>query len=262
MLLDGSQLSYGVGTPTNTENQSEPVDLLEITAETMMPNAEGATTVALEALVPQIADGQVLPGLANICANLISGYPNTCTMANQCGCVPSDFAPILNQDPLLNFSSTESPLNANTSSAASCTNPKASAKCRYVPVMTALDANTQVTELLAGPGCTGCNHSVNNFIQTDSTQTAETLSETSSYSEGFSWSLGFNVLGSGLQFANSKQFTWTDSESTGAINGQANSMSVTLNSSTVDCLENIPIFEDTVYHTFVFQQPAGNTTCP
>jgi hypothetical protein len=262
-----SSAVYGIGSQTQTTGDPSPgepeaTDAVEITAKTMMANAQGVTTVPVEALVPQIVDGQTLPGLANICAKLISGYPNSCTLANQCGCVPSDFTNVLSQDPLLSYSSTESPLNADTSGAASCTNPASSASCRYVPVMAEKGSTTQITELLAGPECTGCNVPVNTFNQTDSTLATETLSQAYSYSEGFSWEVGWDISGSGLKFQNATTFTWSNTESTGAINGEANSMSVTFSSSTVDCYQEIPIFEDTVYHTFVFQQPAGNSSCP
>jgi hypothetical protein len=99
-------------------------------------------------------------------------------------------------------------------------------------------------------------------MQADSTETTQTYSESQSQSLGFSWSSGFNILGSGFTFTKANQFSWTGSESTGTINGYAHSASVTLNSNTVGCNQYIPIFEDTVFHTFVFQQESGNSSCP
>lgn len=241
--------------------QPQIQDQVEIFASTMMPNAQGQTTIPLQALVPQVVDGQHLPGLGNICANKTI-YPNSCTQANQCGCVPSDFAPILVQDPLLNFGPTDNPLNADTSGPAACTNPSSTAKCRYVPVMVASGSGTQVTELLSGPQSVGGNIPVNTFVQTDSTQTAQTLSENIVNSMGLTVDVTLGAgLGIHMGLRNQTTWTWTDTESTGAINGTANSMSVSMSSSTVDCFQNIPIFEDTVFHTFVFQQPPGNNSC-
>jgi hypothetical protein len=131
-----------------------------------------------------------------------------------------------------------------------------------VPVPVAAGSTTQVTELLEGPNTVGGNVPVNTFSQTDSTQTTQTLTETDSYTVTFSEKSSFMFLGTGVSFENADQWTWTNSESTGKINGSANEMTVTLSSSTVGCEQEIPIFEDTVYHTFVFQQPAGNTSCP
>jgi len=262
----GSSATYSPGTQLQTSGDPSPghpeiQDQVEVFAQSMMANAQGATTVPLGALVQQVIDGQTLPGLANICANPIY-YPNSCTQANQCGCVPSDFAAILSADPLLNYSPTTSPLNADTSGATNCTNPKASASCRYVPVMVTNGSSTQITELLEGPTSPGGNYPVNTFTQTDSTQTTQTLSEALSTTVGYSWEQMWKPLGTGLSIKSQTQFTWTNTESTGAINGYANSMTVTLSSGTVYCYQEIPVFEDTVYHTFVFQQPVGNTSCP
>jgi hypothetical protein len=253
---------YSVGTQLQSSGDPSPgspevQDIVEVFASAMSANASGATTVPLEALVPQVVDGQTLPGLAVICANH-SYYPNSCTQANQCGCVPSDFKTILAQDPLLSYTSTESPLNADTSGATACASPTASDKCRYVPVPTSPGSSTQETELLCGPQTQGGNDCVNTFTQSDANTTTQTYSEADTYSVTYSW--GVSLFGSGMASAN--QFSFTNSESTGAINGSANSMTVTLSSSTLDCYQEIPIFEDTVYHTFVFQQPAGNTSCP
>jgi hypothetical protein len=254
--------TYSVGTQLQSAGDPSPgspevQDIVEVFASAMSANASGATTVPLEALVPQVVDGETLPGLAVICANH-SFYPNSCTQANQCGCVPNDFKTILAQDPLRGYSSTESPLNADTSGATACAKPTASDKCRYVPVPSSPGSSVQETELLCGPQSAGGNDCSNTFTQSDSNTTTQTLSETDSYTVGYSW--GLSLFGSGL--SSTTQFTMTNSESTGQTNGSANSMTVTLSSSTLDCYQEIPIFEDTVYHTFVFQQPAGNSSCP
>jgi hypothetical protein len=258
--------TYSMGTQLQITGDPSPgtpeiQDQVEVYAQAMLANASGVTTVPVETLKPQVVDGQTLPGLANICAKP-TYYPNSCTLANQCGCVPSDFAPVLAQDPLLNFTATESPLKANTSSATLCTNPAATAKCRYVPIMTINGGTTQVVELLQGPDDAGGNNPINTFAQTDSTQTTQTLSETDSYSVGYSWDVKWMFLGSGLDFKSATLFTWSDTESAGEINGSAHQMSVSLSSSTVGCSEYIPIFEDTTYHTFVFQGQVGDNTCP
>jgi hypothetical protein len=262
-----NSLGYAEGTQLQTAGdpdpgQSEVQDQVEVVAQVMMANAQGATAVPAAILNHQIVDidggTESLPGLAAICANLkVSEYnSNTCTLADQCGCVPSDFAPILAQDPLLNYSATEDPLNADTSGATACENPTSADSCRYVPMNT--------PELLSGPDCQGCIQPENPFQECDSNQTAKTLSQSDSFTEGFSWEQKWTLYPttSGIGLKQSNQWTWTNSESVGKINSNAHCMSVNLSSSTVGCNEDVTIYEDTVYHTFVFQQPSGNNSCP
>jgi hypothetical protein len=246
---------YSIGTQTNASGQLESVDFVKVTALTMMPslNAQGqsVTTVPLPILLPQDdADlNPTLPGLEVVCANPLP--PANCTFANQCGCVPSDFAPILAKDPLLTFSGTESPLNADTSGQ-SCANPTPSEMCRYIPI------SLSGSLILQGPSCVGCNTTPSPVTLTDSSQTSQTFTETTTETEGYT----VVVKAPGLSIADNIQFSWIDSESTGQLNGVANSMTTTLNSNTVGCEEEIALFEDTVFHTFVFQQPANNNSCP
>jgi hypothetical protein len=258
---------YSAGTQTSASGTPEEVDFVEVSAITMEANSSGVTTVPGAILGPQddASGNPTLPGLALICATHTL-YPN-CTTANQCGCVPADFAAILALDPLLKYTTTESPLNADTSGATACANPTVTDKCRYVPVLVPLDPpnltpTTPDTQKLMGPECQGCDIPTNMFVVTDSDTTTQTLSQTAAQTVAYTWKVDLFDEEGGPTLTSGNQFTWTEMESTGEINGTANSMMVTFSSDTVGCSQVIPIFEDTVFHTFVFQQPANNTTCP
>ncbi len=245
---------YAQGTQLQTTGDPQPgqpeaVDSLEVYAGVMEANAKGVTTVPAAILNAQTVSvagetgPQTLPGLGSICANH-PYYPNSCTLANQCGCVPADFAGILAADPLLNFTDTESPLNANTSG-----NPD-----RFIEVTGA--------ELLAGPEQAGGNNPINSFTESDSTETAETWTYSLQYTVGYSWEVSWQVEDNGPKLASATQFQWTNTDSVGESNGSAHEEAVSLSSNTVGCYEDVSIFEDTVFHTFAFQQPTGNASCP
>lgn len=237
--------SYEVG----TTNSSGQLDIVEVTADAMVNN-----NVPVGVLVPQ-SNG---PGLAYICFNQAQ-YALGCPYGTPCGCTKGDWQLILDEDPLLNYSSTQSVYGADTSGTL-CENPTSTDSCRYVPV---LEGGEQVNTYLSGPDCAppSCPYVINSFTQTDAHTTTQTFSESWSESMGYTTTAGFPAWG--LTVSNENTWTWTNSESAGEINGTANSMIVSLESLTVGCYEQgIQIFEDTVFHTLVYQQPTGNTSCP
>jgi hypothetical protein len=261
--------SYSIGIQPTANGQTPLPDILEVSALVMEPNAAGVSTVPASLLNQQYnpATGQYTPGLAAICKSLKTTEYNAdaCTLADQCGCTPTDFAPILQKDLLLYYNGTSkpispypntaSPLLADTSGATACaTLPTLpSNSCRYVPVSSAPGSTLQETATLTGPDCLGCGGTPNTFMQgenssntiTQGQQTAETV--TFSLKEG---TMLFSVTETGM-------LTWTQSQSTGTTTGSGVSLAVTLNTATVGCNQDIPVYEDTVYHTFVFQQPGG-----
>jgi len=277
-------VGYTVNSQPTTGVSAILADILPpIPAITMEPlpgsisetNPSGISSVPVSYLIPQAIASEngggnsYMPGLGAICKNnslylqqLANPTETICTQANQCGCAPSDFVQILQTDPLLNYNGTTytaspypgtvSPLELDTSGATVCNyNPlPANAMCRYaiVPIESG-STTTQFATLSGSAGAT--------FAQTDSTVTTQTLGESNSFSEGISFSVGVLVA----QLKVQDTWTWTDGESWGGTNGESSTMSLTLKTSTAACGENVNIYEDTVYHTFVFQVPTGNYGC-
>jgi hypothetical protein len=227
-----SATNYGAGTPPQSSSDPDPgapqsMDTVTVSVEEL----QNPSLIPVSVLGPQhLPDGEVLPGLSSICAN-----PNAC--------VASDFTAIVNADPIIGLSNTTSPTTVNTSG-----------NTRYVEIYG--------DEPLSGPACSGCDPIVNSFTASDSTTSSETWTGGYSYTTGFSSSGGFSLLGFGLSYTNTSTFTWSYSESVGNAYGQTHQMAISLESSTVDCSEDVAVFEDTVFHTFAFQQPSGNTSCP
>jgi len=236
-----------------------PVDTIRITAESLQ-SVSGATHVPLTDLQKQF-DSRTglydLPGLAKICADQ-SQYVNNCPAGGQCGCVASDFADILAQDPLLNGTTATNPLSVDTSGAVTCTNPTSTSSCRYVTVPASKGSPIQYSNALTGPTCVGCGHSTNTYSVTDANSTSTTFSENKTSTLGSSVNLKFGIFSASI----TRSFAWTDTESRGLINGTANQMQYLLSSSTVNCSQIVLFYEDTIYHTFVGQQAPGNNSCP
>jgi hypothetical protein len=225
-----------------------------------------------------------------------------CTLADQCGCTANDFVPILQQDPLLfsnglsnpisPFSATASPLIANVSDVQECGTIPATpgSNCRYVPVPSQVGSTQQAGVTLAGPLTQGGNTPVNSFQQGENiqktyvlggqTQTQVQLVQSINVSlgavTGCNGGLGLGSCspsggkpGSGSATGTGTwgigtTMTWTDNQSVGTANASGTTLALTLSSSTVGCEQNsnIGVFEDTIYHTFVFQQPPGDlSTC-
>jgi sugar lactone lactonase YvrE len=258
--------------------------------------AAGVSTVPVAWLIPQAyaQTSQVNaygPGLGAICTNNLlyqqqlaedlanpTNPAQICTQGNQCGCTPSDFAGILKTNPLLNYNSTTytaspyagtvSPLELDSlpttsgpgSGPVTCGKnavPNGS-NCRYVVIPYA-GTNTPQTasqnavpqpEPLQGATYPG-------FMMNDSSATTETLGG----SDGNSLSVTVGGGPLALNLKDQATWTWTENQSVGNTYGTANSMALTLKSTTATCDENVSIFEDTEYHTFVFQIPTGNLGC-
>jgi len=205
-----------------------------------------------------------MPGLASICKNLnVAEYQaHACTKQDQCGCTPADFAPILAQDPLLNYNTstytanpypgTTDPTVLDGSGQSICEqNPiPTNADCRYIIVPFEKGSTTPQFEPLSGSQAL-------TYQQSDTTTSTFTTGSSTSNSVSVSFTAGPFFA----QLKDQDTWTWTDMESTASTNGQGNTMSLTLKTSTAGCQENVNLFEDTVFHTFVFQVPSGNFGC-
>ncbi len=207
---------------------SQPMDVINIIAEDLMNPSQ----IPLAVLLPQSVSGQSLPGLASICANPLP--PAQCTQANACGCIPSDFATILAQDPLIGTTQTTLPDQVDGE------------RYKFVHSLT-----------LAGPQCANCDPVTNSYSVIDSSTNVQTQTNTDSYSVSIMAGVGVKIPGVfSLDVAENSSWTWTNTESTGVSAGSSIGESVTLGSSSISCSEPINIYEDTVYHTFAFAPSA------
>jgi hypothetical protein len=259
--------------------------------------AAGVTTIPVSTLAPEIvlndtspASATIYPGLAAVCASTtlyqqqvaadeaaITANPTNptptevCTQGNQCGCVPADFSNILLQDPLLNYniytytanpySGMADPLALDVAGVTACGTPNSTTDCRYVPVpatqsTAANPVSTPQLVQLWGSGCITCGDGPDTFTASDAFTETQTLGGQVQQTVGAS--VTYKVGAFSLTKAN--QMTYVQSESTGVINGNSSSMSVVLNTNNANCKEPVNIFEDTVYHTFVFQESGDPAT--
>jgi hypothetical protein len=223
--------SYSLRTPIGSNGQPEPMDIVNIN----VVDLQNPGQIPLDVLLPQTRNNvSGLPGLASVCAHPVP----QCTSA-PCGCVPSDFAAILAANPMISVSPQNTP-------------PAQVDPNRFVFVE---------SQILEGPQCDGCDPFRNTFTESDAQATSQTETQTYSTSVGFTRTSGFSLFGAGLTMANNNTFTWTNAMSTGTSNGTSHTAAVTLGSSSVNCFETINIYEDTVYHTFVFSPAVISTAC-
>lgn len=111
---------------------------------------------------------------------------------------------------------------------------------------------------LYGPDCASCSQIVTAYWYTDASLSLNNV-------EPFSYTVALRAStqtsGSfSLPLAQTNSFTWNHQTSLGSATGLHQSQAI-LKSSVVGCDENVTIFEDTLFHTFFFQQPTGNTGC-
>ncbi len=220
-----SSATYSVGTVSN-----QPMDIVNVN----VAGLQNPSLIPLSVLLPQtIQPGVTLPGLAKVCANPLP--PDQCTQANACGCVASDFAPIIATDPLINVSQLTPPSQIDSN--------------RFVFV------NSQILE---GPAQQGGGPVLNSFTESDSTLQSLTETEMLTTSTTYSTTSGVDIpFLFTLTFGNTSSFMSTITESQGTQNGSAHQASVTLGSSKVACFEHVDIYEDTAFHTFAFALPAA-----
>lgn len=166
--------------------------------------------------------------------NNVTGLPGLSSLcADPSQCIASDFAPIVSLDPLVSVAATNDPSTVDPS--------------RFVYVGNAI---------FMGPGCVGCSSAVNAYWFTDSGISAN--------SESIAYTVPLRttpqVFGSFSFSSVNPGFTWRYTTSAGNAAGLHQSQAI-LQSSTIHCYENVGMFEDTLFHTFLFQQPPPIGSC-
>jgi hypothetical protein len=204
---------------------------------------QNPTTLLPSELVSRTnSDGNVVPGLLSLCANRIA--ESQCTSAaaqsNACGCTAADFTSLVQQDPFFD-PAISNPTIANINAA----DPN---NARFVPV---LDENGNDLMLPIQSGLT------QNVSLTDAYNTSETYSKTVSKKDGISIEYKSSNAATSdnplnFDWKDSASVTWSLTESSGTSQGTSHTQSLSLQTTNSNCYEYVNVFEDTVFHTFVF----------
>ena len=98
-----------------------------------------------------------------------------------------------------------------------------------------------------------------NFTQNDQDTDTFTQGITQTESMGESIQVGGGVWSTKI----SDTWVWGNSQSTQGTSGSTNGMQLNLQTNTLTCGENVTLYEDTLYHTFVFSVPSNwQEVCP
>ncbi len=253
---ESSNIQYTTGNAAYNPNSGSAVNGDAIAIGDMsaisvtVSELQNPTTLLPSQLVSRTnSDGTIVPGLLILCPLRVP--ESECTpaeaAANACGCTPADFAFLVQQDPFFN------PNIANhTIAGINAADPNDE---RFVPVLDSSGGDLEV------PIQSGV---VNNVSLTDTYNTSTTLSYASSGSDAMTF--GFNVSGStagNFGINDTDKWTFTDTEAFGETNGSAHTQALTLATSNSSCYEYVNIYEDTVFHTFVFDNGSNAPNpCP
>lgn len=220
------------------------------TVSATVAQLQNPTALLVGQLVHQVKpDGTLVAGLLSMCAQRVaeSACTQAAASATGCGCTAADFSSIVQQDPFFN------PGIADHSIAGiNAADPNGE---RFAPVVS--PAGGDETLLLASG-------QTSTATVTDTNTTSVTLTYKSTVTD--SMSIGFSLgYGSSASFGitDSDKDTLTQEESTGSSNGTTHTQQVSLATSSAGCYENLNVYEDTVFHTFVFDSGSGaSDPCP
>jgi hypothetical protein len=209
------------------------------TANATVAQLQNPKLLTVGQLVSQTIDGVTMPGLLALCQNAVPDNQCTAALASStgCGCVANDFAAIVAQDPFWHAGVPQNATPAQINQAI----PN-----RLVFMQTGLlEVNSPQTIKIS-----------------DSSNSSSTYSTTNQNTVG--WSKGGSVsfpLVFSASWKDTKTLTWTDTMSSGPAQGVAHTMSAVLATNNPNCFEHVDIYEDTVFHTFVFFEDSPGA-CP
>jgi hypothetical protein len=215
---------------------------------------QNPTTLLPSQLVSRTtSDGTTLPGLLILCANRIPESQCTAAVASAsaCGCTAQDFIKMVNMDPFFDPN-----IPTKTIDGINTADPD---NARFVPVldvsggdlMPQIQSNATTTVALTD----SYNHSVTYSNTVSNTETIS-LGYDSKNPAAF-----FNPTPFDLK--DTESMTWSMTKSSGSSNGIAHTQSLTLATTNPQCNEPVNIFEDTLYHTFVFENGSNAANpCP